>query len=63
MRERQVASLLTDGLTARAIASRLGISERTVNTHVGSLYRRLGVNNRVDAVRAVLRLGLAGTRG
>jgi DNA-binding NarL/FixJ family response regulator len=61
-RERQVAGLLTDGFTARAIASRLGISERTVNTHIGSLYRRLGVNNRVDAVRAVMRLGLAGVR-
>jgi len=59
-RERQVAGLLTDGFTARAIASRLGISERTVNTHIGSLYRRLGVNNRVDAVRAVMRMGLAG---
>jgi DNA-binding NarL/FixJ family response regulator len=57
-RERQVASLLTDGLTARAIASRLGISERTVNTHIGSLYRRLRVNNRVDAVREILQLGI-----
>jgi DNA-binding NarL/FixJ family response regulator len=58
VRERQVAALLSDGLTARAIASRLGISERTVNTHIGSLYRRLRVNNRVDAVREILQLGL-----
>lgn len=58
VRERQVATLLTGGLTARAISSRLGISERTVNTHIGSLYRRLRVNNRVDAVREILQLGL-----
>lgn len=60
-RERQVLLLLGEGLTARAIAHRLEISERTVNTHVGNLYRRMGVNNRVDAVRAGMRAGLIET--
>jgi DNA-binding NarL/FixJ family response regulator len=58
-REMEIARLLCQGLTARTIASRLGISDRTVNTHVGSLYRRLGVNNRVDAVRELLGRGVA----
>lgn len=57
-REREILALLGRGLSARRIASRLGISERTVNTHVGHIYRRLGVNNRVDAVREGMRLGL-----
>lgn len=57
-REREILGLLGRGLSARRIATRLGISERTVNTHVSHVYRRLGVNNRVDAVREGMRLGL-----
>ncbi len=60
-REREVLGLLAKGLSARAIASRLGISERTVNTHIGHAYRKLGVNNRVDAILAAMRLGLVET--
>ncbi len=58
-REMEVARLVAEGLTARRIASQLGISDRTVNSHVGNLYRRLGVNNRVDAVRELMRIGVA----
>jgi DNA-binding NarL/FixJ family response regulator len=58
-REVEIARLISDGLTARRIASQLGISDRTVNSHVGNLYRRLSVNNRVDAVRELMRLGIA----
>lgn len=54
-RERQVLDLLAHGLAARAIGSRLGISERTVNSHIESLYRRLGVTNRVDCLREAMR--------
>lgn len=57
-REREILRLLGDGLTARSIGTRLGISERTVNTHVGNLYRRMGVTNRVEAIRAAMRAGL-----
>jgi DNA-binding NarL/FixJ family response regulator len=57
-REREVLAELSRGLSARAISDVLGISERTVNTHIGHLYRKLGVNNRVDAVLEGLRLGL-----
>ena len=58
-REMEIARMLAQGLTARSIGTRLGISDRTVSTHIGSLYRRLGVNNRVDAVRELMRRGLA----
>lgn len=57
-RERQILVLLAHGLSARQIGKNLGISERTVNTHVGSVYRKLGVNNRIGAVRAAVRAGL-----
>lgn len=57
-REREVLTLLGRGSSAHQIAGKLGISERTVNTHVGNLYRRLAVNNRVDAVREAMRIGL-----
>ena len=57
-REREILELLARGLSAREVARELGISERTVNTHVGHIYRRLGVTNRVEAVRAGMRLGL-----
>ena len=57
-RELEIARYVALGLTARRIGTKLGISDRTVNTHIGSLYRRLGVNNRVDAVRELTRRGV-----
>lgn len=57
-REREILVLLAKGYSAKEVADELGISERTVNTHVGHIYRRLGVRNRVDAVRVGMRLGL-----
>lgn len=60
-RGREILELLARGLSAREVGERLGISERTVHTHVGHIYRRLGVRNRVDAVREGIRLGLVET--
>lgn len=57
-REREVLIQLSNGLSARQIASRLGISERTVNTHIGNTYRKLQVNNRVEAVHEAIRMRL-----
>ncbi|MEA2689327.1 MAG: hypothetical protein QOD51_1934, partial [Candidatus Eremiobacteraeota bacterium] len=47
-REREIAALLQAGGTARTIADALVISDRTVETHVASVYRKLGVTNRQE---------------
>ena len=57
-RERQVLELLSEGHTMRQIATRLRISPRTVETHVGKVYRKLGVRTRVQAVSRAATLGL-----
>ncbi len=57
-REHQVLELLSDGHTMRQIATRLSISPRTVETHVGKVYRKLGVRTRVQAVSRAATLGL-----
>ncbi|MGH2455413.1 MAG: response regulator [Candidatus Limnocylindria bacterium] len=50
-REEEVLRLLAEGLTDRQIADRLGISPRTVETHVGSILHKLNVRNRAEAAR------------
>jgi DNA-binding NarL/FixJ family response regulator len=49
-RERETLGLIADGLSTRQMANRLGVSERTVEAHVRTLYRKLGVRSRVQAV-------------
>jgi ATP/maltotriose-dependent transcriptional regulator MalT len=50
-REVEVLRLLADGLTNPQIAERLVLSQPTVNTHVASLFNKLGVNSRSAATR------------
>jgi DNA-binding NarL/FixJ family response regulator len=57
-RESDVVRLIADGLTARQIATRLRLSQRTVETHISSLYEKLGVRTRVQAVQRAATLGL-----
>ncbi len=56
-RESEVLGLLAKGLANKQIAVTLGISEHTVKFHVSSIYTKLNVTNRTEAVRAGLRGG------
>jgi DNA-binding NarL/FixJ family response regulator len=49
VREQEVLEMIGDGLPNKTIARRLGISERTVKSHLTNLYQRLGVPNRTQA--------------
>jgi DNA-binding CsgD family transcriptional regulator len=54
-REREVLSLLAQGLQLEEIASRLGIGAETVRTHVRNATGRLGAANRTHAVAIAIR--------
>ena len=57
-REHQVLQLTAQGLANKQIAASLEISENTVKCHLSSLYAKLGVTSRTEAVRAGARRGL-----
>jgi two-component system response regulator DesR len=57
-REREVLEAIASGATNREIAGRLFLSPHTVKEHSSSLYRKLGVRNRAEAVQKAQRLGL-----
>lgn len=57
-RQKEVLRLVADGRSNREIAETLSVSERTVASHLSSIYRKLGVANRVLATRHALRMGL-----
>ena len=57
-RETQVLELVADGLSNKAIAGVLGLSDETVKFHLASIFGKLGASNRTDAVRLALRHGL-----
>jgi len=57
-REREVLALVAEGLSNKAIAQELGISDQTVKFHVASITRKLGAANRTEAVRRAVRQGL-----
>jgi DNA-binding NarL/FixJ family response regulator len=57
-RELDVLALLTEGLRNADIAARLVISRRTVDHHVATILRKLGVTTRGEAVARALRLGI-----
>jgi DNA-binding NarL/FixJ family response regulator len=59
-RESEVLALLVEGLSNRLIAAQLVVGEETVKTHLRSIYRKLGVNDRTHAVSTVIRLGIFG---
>uniref|UniRef100_A0AAU2UZ67 Response regulator transcription factor n=1 Tax=Streptomyces sp. NBC_00003 TaxID=2903608 RepID=A0AAU2UZ67_9ACTN len=58
-REREVLTLIGQGLPNRAIAEKLFISEATVKTHINNLFAKADITSRADAVRRAISAGLA----
>ena len=57
-RELEVLQLMSQGLANKQIALALGISEHTVKFHLSSLYAKLGISSRTEAVKRGIELGL-----
>ncbi|HEY0514283.1 MAG TPA: response regulator transcription factor [Thermoanaerobaculia bacterium] len=57
-REAEVLQLLSQGLSNKSIAQRLGISDHTVKFHVNAILGKLGVQSRGEAIVQAVRLGL-----
>jgi NarL family two-component system response regulator YdfI len=57
-REQEVLALLAEGASNKEVSLRLQITERTVKAHVTSIFNKLGVNSRAEAVAVALRQGL-----
>jgi DNA-binding CsgD family transcriptional regulator len=53
LREQEIAELAATGLASRGIAERLDLSVRTVDNHLGRIYRKLGIDGRADLARLV----------
>lgn len=58
-REREVARLAATGMSAREIAESLFVGKRTVETHLASVYAKLGVDSKLQLVRRAAELGLS----
>jgi DNA-binding CsgD family transcriptional regulator len=54
-REHEIALLVTDRMTNREIAGTLFLSDKTVESHLRSIFVKLGVSSRVEVARAVER--------
>lgn len=57
-REREVLTLIAEGLTNPEIAERLVISVKTVDRHRENIMRKLNLHSRIDLVKYALRIGL-----
>ncbi len=57
-RHAQILQYVADGLSVQEAAQQLGITPKTVNNHLGAVYRRLGVENLTQAVLQAIRAGL-----
>ena len=57
-REMAALKLMADGKANKEIATALDISERTVKTHLGHLFEKLGVTSRTEAIKVANRRGL-----
>jgi len=59
-REIETLRLIARGMPTKAMASEMHISKASVDTHLRNVYRKLGVNNRGEAVSLALKAGLIG---
>jgi DNA-binding NarL/FixJ family response regulator len=57
-REHEVAVLASQGLKATEIASHLFLSKRTVESHLVSIYEKLGVGSKTELIRRASELGI-----
>jgi DNA-binding CsgD family transcriptional regulator len=58
-REREIAGLVSEGLTNREIGARLFLSEKTIETHLTRVFQKLGVRSRAQVAGEVARLDRA----
>lgn len=58
VREKEVLSLMAGGFSNRQIASKLNLSERTVQNHIAHIFHRLGVGSRTEAVMKAISMGI-----
>lgn len=56
-REREVIRMVAQGMSNKQVAENLGISEKTVQVHRGSAYRKLDLHNAAEIARLLLRSG------
>jgi len=57
-RESDVIALMVEGLSNKAIAARLSLTEATVKTHVTHIFEKLGVEDRTQAALAAVKRGI-----
>jgi RNA polymerase sigma factor (sigma-70 family) len=59
-REQEVAQLVAQGMTNVEIAEQMGVTRRTVATHLERIYERLGIHSRAELAHFVARGGELG---
>jgi DNA-binding NarL/FixJ family response regulator len=57
LQQKSVCDLISLGLSSKEISTQLGISHRTVEAHRAEVFRKMGVRNAVELVRALLTNG------
>lgn len=55
-RQRSVCELVAQGMSSKEIGRQLGIGHRTVETHRGEIYRKVGVRNAIELVRKIFNM-------
>jgi DNA-binding NarL/FixJ family response regulator len=59
-REREIMLLMAEGLVAKQIAARLGVSEVTAKVHRARMMRKLGLRSPIEVVRLIDSIGREG---